>query len=130
VNSETSSEIDFQRQRTLIECLVARQINRTFFGPTDAAMMPAVSPTFAPRSITKSRPDFCAFKKMARAGSAQSYSTGKTFECDDASITKWNAIASAAGFAILFGGDPGPQFDLIPADNSTISLAAPMRSNL
>jgi hypothetical protein len=51
--------------------------------------------------------------------------TGKTWQCDDASIIKWTALASVAGIAIALNTQPVPSFTLIAADNSLITLTAP-----
>lgn len=58
------------------------------------------------------------------AGGYQDTITGKTFECDDRSIGKWTPISASAGIAKLSGQSPEPEFDLITADNSVVTLTA------
>jgi hypothetical protein len=59
-----------------------------------------------------------------RAGFADA-TTGKTWQCDDASLIKWVGIGASAAIAVLANTTPVPNFPLIAADNSTITLTAP-----
>lgn len=48
--------------------------------------------------------------------------TSKTIQCDDRSIGKLGAMGSAAGLAIVMAMDPAPQFNIVTADNTIITL--------
>lgn len=50
--------------------------------------------------------------------------TGKTWQCNDSSIGKWTAMAASAGMAVITQQNPEPEFQLIAADNTLITLTA------
>jgi hypothetical protein len=63
-----------------------------------------------------------AFREARRSAGFADATTGKTYQCDDASLTKWDALGSAAGLALVMATNPAPQFTIIAADNSTVTL--------
>jgi hypothetical protein len=48
--------------------------------------------------------------------------SGKTFACDDSSLIKWNAIASAAIYATMTSTPT--TFELVATDGTTVTLSA------
>lgn len=79
-------------------------------------------------SMTPSTDELCArvsaFCIARLAAGYADATTGKTWQCDNDSVTKWNALASSAGFATAFNVSPAPTFELIAADNSVLALPA------
>lgn len=65
-----------------------------------------------------------AFRDSRLAAGFSDATTAKTFACDPFSIGKWDAIGSSAGLAILMQGASAPSFQLIPTDNSIVTLSA------
>lgn len=50
--------------------------------------------------------------------------TGKTYQCDPVSVTYWSALTIQANIAMIGNALPLPQFTIIAADNSEITLSA------
>jgi len=48
--------------------------------------------------------------------------TGKTWQCDDKSVSNWTAIAASAGLAVM--SNTAMTFTLIAGDNTTVTLPA------
>jgi hypothetical protein len=65
-----------------------------------------------------------AFRDKRLAAGFADTMTGKTWQCDDASIGRWTAISASAGLSLVMSVNPEPSFTLIPADNSLVTLTA------
>ena len=50
--------------------------------------------------------------------------TGKAYQCDAASIGRWNAVGSSALAALVLNVTPAPSYTLIAADNTEVTLSA------
>jgi hypothetical protein len=68
--------------------------------------------------------DVDAYAKARLAGGFVDAITGKTWQCDDASLLKWTALAASAGLAIVMNITPLPTFAVIAEDNSVVVLTS------
>lgn len=82
------------------------------------AFVPPVAPP-APPPTTE---DVNAIRDARLAAGFTDSVTGKTIQCDDRSIGKLGAMGSAAGLAIVMAILPAPQFQIVTADNSILTL--------
>lgn len=67
-------------------------------------------------------PQVDAFKQSRLAYGFNDPTTGKRFQCDAASQASLTALGASAGFGQMTS--PQPQFPLITADNSIVTLSA------
>jgi hypothetical protein len=68
--------------------------------------------------------DVDAYAKARLASGFVDAITGKTWQCDDASLLKWTALAASAGLAIVMNITPLPTFPVIAEDNSVVVLTS------
>lgn len=68
--------------------------------------------------------DVDAYAKARLTGGFADAITGKTWQCDDASLLKWTALAASAGLAIVMNVTPLPTFQVIAVDNSVVVLTS------
>lgn len=87
-----------------------------------AAAGNTAAPYVAPPSTTAEVSVFRDGRLAAGFADTAVGGTGKTFACDPESLTKWGGIGSAAGLALALGVQPAPSFEIIAADNTTVTL--------
>lgn len=95
------------------------------------AIVPAPTPPPSPQQLCTNVDSYRDTRLANGFADTGTGGTGKTWQCDDKSVAKWDAIAASAGLNVLRGAPyNATTYTLIAADNSEITLAAPDASAL